>query len=228
MIRLRELRQEHNWSMKEAAQKIGLPYTTYIGYEKGEREPNSEMLIKLADFFGVSVDYLIGNVNEPFFYLDNERILRDINSYTDTPTNTPTKIPTGFRPLPRMVKKPLVGSIACGEPITAEENIEDYVDVPEHVKCDFCLMCKGDSMIDANIHDGDIVYIRADVDVPNGQIAAVRIGEEATLKRIYLDRENGSLTLVPANSQYAPMTFTGAALADVHIEGKAVGFTHLL
>lgn len=133
-------------------------------------------------------------------------------------------IPLGFEPLPRMVKKPLIGDIACGEPITAEQNIADYVDVPESVHCDFCLRCHGDSMVDAGIRDNDVVYIRCQPEVEDGEIAAVRIGGEATLKRVYYDGQ--SLTLMPANSSYRPKTYSGPELENIRIEGKAVGFTH--
>lgn len=134
-------------------------------------------------------------------------------------------VPLGFEPLPETEKVPLVGSIACGEPITAEENIEDYVDVPKGKNIDFCLTCKGESMIEAGIYDGDIVYIHQQSEVENGEIAAVRIGNEATLKRFYYDGI-GKVTLLPANSKYAPLTYSGEEINEIHIEGKAVGFTH--
>lgn len=139
---------------------------------------------------------------------------------------TDDSVPTGFEPLPKMVKRPLVGSIACGEPITAEENIEDYVDVPENVQCDFCLRCKGDSMIDAGIHDGDMVYIHITPQVENGQIAAVRIEGEATLKRVFWNEETQTLQLLAENRNFAPLVYTGPILDTVHIEGRAVGYTH--
>lgn len=132
--------------------------------------------------------------------------------------------PPGFEPLPRTVRRPIVGDIACGDPITAEQNIEDFADVPEQFDCDFCLRCRGDSMIDAGIQDGDIVYIRIQPEVNDGEIAAVRIGDEATLKRVYYD--GNTVTLVPANSAYRPKSFSGPDLEDIQIEGKAVGFTH--
>ena len=135
-------------------------------------------------------------------------------------------VPPGFEPLPKMVKRPLVGSIACGEPITAEENIEDYVDVPENVQCDFCLRCKGDSMIDAGIHDGDVVYIHIQPEVENGQIAAVRIDGEATLKRVFWDESSQTLTLLAENRNFAPLIYTGPILETVHVEGRAIGYTH--
>ena len=140
------------------------------------------------------------------------------------PAPAPRPIPKGFEPMPKMKKIPLVGSIACGTPILAQQNIEKIVDVPENIRCDFSLTCHGDSMEGAGIHDRDVVYIRIQPEVENGEIAAVRIGEEATLKRVYY--QNGTLTLMPANAAYAPMVYTGPQLEDVHIEGKAVGYTH--
>lgn len=140
------------------------------------------------------------------------------------PAPAPRPIPKGFEPMPKMKKIPLVGSIACGTSILAQQNIEKIVDVPENIRCDFSLTCHGDSMEGAGIHDRDVVYIRIQPEVENGEIAAVRIGEEATLKRVYY--QNGTLTLMPANAAYAPMVYTGPELNDVQIEGKAVGWTH--
>ena len=140
------------------------------------------------------------------------------------PAPAPRPIPKGFEPMPKMKKIPLVGSIACGTPILAQQNIEKIVDVPENIRCDFSLICHGDSMEGAGIHDRDVVYIRIQPEVENGEIAAVRIGEEATLKRVYY--QNGTLTLMHANAAYAPMVYTGPELNNVQIEGKAVGWTH--
>lgn len=140
------------------------------------------------------------------------------------PAPAPRPIPKGFEPMPEMANLPVVGKIACGTPILAEQNIDGHVDAPEDIRCDFALRCKGDSMIGAGIHDGDAVYIHIQPEVENGEIAAVRIGEEATLKRVYY--QNGTLTLMPANAAYAPMVYTGPELNDVQIEGKAVGWTH--
>ena len=202
MNRLSQLRQEKGLNMREAARQLGMPYTTYVNYEKGTREPNSETLISLAKFYGTSIDYLLCK--------------------SDSPPGR--DIPPGFEPMPKMKKVPLIGAIACGEPITAEQNIEKMVDVPEYIRCDFSLTCHGDSMVDAGIHDKDVVYIRIQPEVENGEIAAVRIDGEATLKRVYYNP--GTLTLMPANPAYAPMVYTGPQLEEVHIEGKAVGWTH--
>ena len=206
--RLRALRNRKGWSQQRLAEELKTSKSSVNMYERGEREPGFEMMEAIADTFNVDMDYLLGRS-------DIER---------RTPIMPPVPIPPGFMPLPKMVKRPLVGRIACGEPITAEQHIEKYVDVPEDVHCDFCLECEGDSMIDVGIHDRDVVYIRIQPEVENGEIAAVRIGEEATLKKVYYDGE--SLILMPCNSAYLPKTYTGPALDDIKIEGKAVGFTH--
>lgn len=145
-----------------------------------------------------------------------------IMGWTDTES---TEIPPGFEPPPKMRKVPLIGEIACGEPILAEQNIEDYLDVPEEVHCDFLLRCKGYSMVDAGIQSGDVVFVRIQETVENGEIAAVRIGDEATLKRVYWDGD--TLMLMPANNAYAPKSFRGEEINDVHIEGKAIGYMHM-
>lgn len=145
-----------------------------------------------------------------------------IMGWTDTES---VEIPPGFEPLPKMRKVPLIGEIACGEPILAEQNIEDYLDIPDEVHCDFLLRCKGDSMIDAGIKNGDVVFVRIQEIVENGEIAAVRIGDEATLKRVYWDGD--TLMLMPENSAYAPKSFRGEEINDVHIEGKAIGYMHM-
>ena len=145
-----------------------------------------------------------------------------IMGWTDTES---VEIPPGFEPLPKMRKVPLIGEIACGEPILAEQNIEDYLDIPEEVHCDFLLRCKGDSMVDAGIKNGDVVFVRIQEIVENGEIAAVRIGDEATLKRVYWDGD--TLMLMPENSAYAPKSFRGEEINEVHIEGKAIGYMHM-
>ena len=128
----------------------------------------------------------------------------------------------GIMPLPRLGRVPLVGTIACGAPILAEENIEETVACPDGVHADFCLRCKGDSMRDARILDGDIVYIRQQSEVENGQIAAVLIEDEATLKRVYVSPD--SIVLQAANPLYPPMVFSGEERAGVRILGRAVAF----
>lgn len=147
-------------------------------------------------------------------------------SYTNAPKQNPDNIPKGFEPLPKMRKVPLVGSIACGVPILAEENIEEYVDIKDNVQADFALRCKGDSMIGAGVHSGDLVFIRKTREIPqNGKIVAVRIDTEATLKRWF--KNNNVVQLIAENPDVPPMVFVGEQLNEIQIEGVAVGFTHM-
>lgn len=126
-------------------------------------------------------------------------------------------------PLPATRKLPLIGAIACGAPILAQEHIEDYVDTPVHIHADFVLLCKGDSMINARIFDGDVVYIRQQETVENGEVAAVLIDNEATLKRVYLFPDH--VVLEPANPMYKPLIYWNEEMNAVRILGKAVAFT---
>ncbi len=130
--------------------------------------------------------------------------------------------PENMFPVPEMSKIPLIGSIACGTPILAEENIEDYICTPNDIRADFCLRCRGDSMIGARIFDGDIVFIRSQPNVENGQIAAVLIDDEATLKRVY--SYPGKLVLQPENPAYPPLVYVKDELNEIRIMGKAVAF----
>ncbi len=132
-------------------------------------------------------------------------------------------VPDNILQVPKMTSIPLVGTIACGTPILAQENIESNVDLPEHIRADFALRCKGDSMINARIYDGDIVYIRQQETVENGEIAAVLIEDEATLKRVRLFEDH--ISLEPENPQYRPMVLWENEMNNVRILGKAVAFT---
>lgn len=202
--RLRQLRSARNLSQMELATYIRISKSSINMYERGEREPGIETLEKFADFFNVDMDYLLGKSD----------VINKIN-WNFAAAN--------IIPVPQMAKIPLLGSIACGAPILAEEHIEEYVDVPKHVRADFALTCKGDSMINARIFDGDIVYVRQQATVDNGQIAAVLIDGEATLKRVQLYEDH--ISLEPENPQYRPLVYWGDDMNTVHILGKAVAFT---
>lgn len=125
-------------------------------------------------------------------------------------------------PLPKTKKIPLLGDIACGCPILAEENIEALIAAPEHLHADFILKCKGDSMVNARIYDGDLVYIRQQADVDNGQIAAVLIGDSATLKRVY--KYTNKVVLQAENNAYEPLIYIDNELEEIKILGLAVAF----
>ena len=203
--RIKSRRTELGLTVEELAHKMGYKDKSSISkIENGTADIPQSKIAAFADALQTTPAYLMG--------------------WEEQPEPKKPTIPPGFEPMPKMKKIPLIGSIACGEPITAEQNIEKMVDVPENIRCDFSLTCHGDSMVDAGIHDKDVVYIRIQPEVENGEIAAVRIDGEATLKRVYYNP--GTLTLMPANPAYAPMIYTGSQLEEVHIEGKAVGWTH--
>ena len=196
MTRIEKLRKAKGISAVKAAEDIGIKYRTYYNYEKGLREPSLDTLILIARYFDVSIDYLLGR--------------------SDTPD-----IPNIIS-FPQMKKVPLMGTIACGDPIFAEENIETYINMPDTVKGSFALRCKGDSMINARIFDGDIVFIRSQPEVENGEIAAVLIDDEATLKRVYYHKDR--IELRADNPTFPSLNYEGERLDEIRILGKAVGF----
>ena len=119
---------------------------------------------------------------------------------------------------------PILGEIACGSPIFAEENIEGYASPCYGHKADFCLYAKGDSMVGARIYDGDLVFVRRQSKVENGDIAVVLVDDSATLKRVYLYPQEQKLVLAPENPKYKPLVFIGQELEQIQILGKAVAF----
>lgn len=130
---------------------------------------------------------------------------------------------------PLALKKfPMLGEIACGEPIYADEDKETYVMADSDIKADFCLKAKGESMINARIYDGDLVFIKKMPMVENGDIAAVIIEDEATLKRVYYYPDQNKLILNPENSAFDPLVYIGEELNHIHILGKAVFFMSAL
>lgn len=205
--RLRSLRVASELSQSDFAKLIKLSKSSVNMYERGEREPGLDTLERIADYFNVDMDYLLGK--------------SDIVNKSCWASQLPTA--RNIIPMPQMRRIPLLGSIACGAPILAEEHIEDYVDIPRHIAADFALTCKGDSMINARIFDGDIVYIRQQEEVVNGEIAAVLVDNEATLKRIRLFADH--ISLEPENPQYRPIVLWNEEMNTVRILGKAVAFT---
>ena len=171
-----------------------------INYWKNNHVPKTQALLKISNYFGVSVDYLLGNI---------EKVI-DIEKY-------------GVQPI-EVKKFPLLGDIACGEPRFANEERESYVSAGTAINADFCLKARGDSMINARIMDGDIVFIRSQSQVENGEIAVVIINDEATLKRVFYYPEKSTLILKPENPKYEDFIFTGSELNDINILGKAVAF----
>lgn len=194
--RIKRRRLELGLTVEELAQRMGYKDKSSISkIENGKADIPQSKVVAFARALNTTTAYLIG---------------------ADIPT-----VPAGFSPLPDMDTLPRVGRIACGEPILAEQNIEDYDSVPSSWRATFTLICVGDSMA-PRIQDGDLVAIRQQKEVENGEIAAVRIGDEATLKRVYLSP--GRMVLQPENPQYEPIVLVGEELRTVSIEGRAVGF----
>lgn len=122
------------------------------------------------------------------------------------------------------IKLPMLGKVACGEPIFADEDRESYIMVGTDIGADFCLQCQGDSMINARIHDGDIVFVKKTDIVENGEIAVVIIDDEATLKRFFYYREQNLVILKPENPKYQDIILTGEQLNQVRVIGRAIAF----
>ncbi len=196
--RIRSRREELGISQEELAHRLG--YSTKSSISKIETGANDVPRSKLEEFaqaLDTTVSYLMGLPAE--FSAASER-------------------PFSAVPIP------LIGSIACGTPILAEENIERYIGVDIGCKADFALVCHGDSML-PDIRDGDVVFIHSQPVVEQGEVAAVRIGDEATLKHFH--RQGDTVMLLADNTAVCPpMIFTGKQLEDIKIEGKAVGVWH--
>ncbi len=194
---IKKLRNEFGYTQEELGKMLGVKRAAVNKWENGTvKNIKKEILKKLSEIFNVPISSFFSEE-----YLSYDNII----------------------PFPAMNRVPLVGTIACGTPILATENLDGEVTVPEDINADFALRCKGDSMVEARIMNGDIVYIRQQPTVENGEIAAVLIDDEATLKRVYIS--NDKVTLVACNSKYQPFVYSGEELNNIRILGKAVGFT---
>ncbi len=208
-----QYRKSHGLSMDGFSKVSGISKAYISMLEKNvtqrgdEPAPSIDIYRKVATAVGVDTDELIRMVDGK---ITLEAAIPDVENII---------------PMPKMNRVPLIGTIACGTPILAVENIEDEVDIPEDIHADFALRCKGDSMIGADIRDGDIVYIHQQDEVNPGQIAAVLVEEEATLKRFYYDENAGVVTLVSENPTIAPMIYQGETLNHIRVLGLAVGLT---
>ncbi|MFT8392791.1 MAG: XRE family transcriptional regulator [Liquorilactobacillus ghanensis] len=187
--------QERNMNVADLARELKLSDSTVRSWYNGEKYPRIDKIQQLADFFHINRSDL-----------------------TDSK-------PNNIIPITKTVKIPLLGEIACGDPILAEENIEEYIDEPVNYlpngKC-FYLKAKGDSM-KPTIPNGSKVLIRQQPDVEDDEIAAVLMLDtnEATLKRI--KRSGDTMFLMPDNPDYTPILV--GKDNPVRILGKAVKYT---
>lgn len=203
--RLKTLREKRGLSREQLAERLGLSYHAIAKYETGKRSPDQDTILKIADYFNVSVDYLLGRSDNPMPLNDDDRVLRKI----------------GAVPVTKMYKLPVLGVIRAGEPIYAEENIIDYQEISaDDIRGGeyFFLQVEGDSMINEGIRPGARVLVRRQDYVDDGSIAVVIVNsDEATIKRIkYVD---GKVILLAANPTYEPMVYPAD---EVKIIGKVV------
>lgn len=199
--KLKKLREDKGLTQEELAKHINSTKQTIFKYESGiiSNIP-MDKLTKIASILGVSPAYILG------WEEDRLDILKQL------------------RPI-KLKKFRMLGEVACGKPIFADEDHETYIDASADINADYCLTARGDSMIGARIKDGDIVFIQEQSIVENGQIAAVVIGDSVTLKRWFYYPEKKKLVLQAENPNYEPLVYVGEELNEIHCLGRAVTFT---
>lgn len=206
--RLNQALNMRKMTAAELSRRTRVPAAVISQYRSGRYEPKQDRVDLFASVLRVNAAWLMGYDIEP--ENNNEISIDSMEKW-------------GIRPISTK-KIPLLGNIACGEPRYADEDRSSYVEVGTDIKADFCLRAKGDSMINARINDGDIVFVRAQNSVDNGDIAVVVINDEATLKRVYFYPNNNLLVLKPENPKYAEITYSDESLNNVKILGKAIAF----
>ena len=188
--RLRHALDINEMKQQELADKSGVSKNSISQYLNKRSIPSNISAGKMAKALGVNPMWLMG-YDVPM-----------IKENSDSDAGFDNIYPIELHRIP------VLGSVACGEPILMSEERENYIMSGMDIKADFCLIANGDSMINARIMDGDVVFIRRQPVVENGEIAAVAIDDEAALKRFYRDGNTGTITLVSENPAYAPMVFT--------------------
>lgn len=212
MSRIKDLREQRGISMRKVAEEIGIPYTTYVNYEKGDREPNSEMLIVLANYFKVSIDYLLGRTDS---HID-ERPLESTNTSLRLVSPTVTDDVVTF---------PVVGEIAAGYNCIANEDWSgDTVSVPalylkgRPTSDFFVLSVKGNSMYPLYQAGDTVLILKQDYIENSGDIGAVMYDNEcATLKKVEILKD--MVRLVSVNPEYQPKEIKGNDLELYHVLG---------
>lgn len=202
--RIKALRKKRGLSLEQLAEMVGTSRQTVHRYETGviANIPHDK-IEALARALETTPSSLMG-------WEKDGSIPSSINM-------SKTKISTAS-----MKKLPVLGNVACGEPIFASEEQGYYVQTSAETAADFCLTARGDSMINARIFDGDLLFVRKQESVDDGEIAVVLIDDEATVKRVYFNRDDGILTLMPENPTYKPMRYMGGDLDRIRILGKVI------
>lgn len=197
------LRIQKGLTLEELGNMVGVGKSTVRKWENGMiANMKRDKILKVSEALDTTPAYLMG-------WEEEEKIISLNNVYQI-----------------ELKRFPLLGEIACGVPKYTNEDRESYVMTGTDIKADFCLKAKGDSMVNARIHDGDIVFIRKQDIVDNGEIAAVVVNNdsEATLKRFYYYAEKCMVILKAENPAYEDMIFTNEELDNFHVLGKAVAF----
>lgn len=208
--RLRIVIEEREMTITQFANKLGYSKQSISAYLNGTRSPKRPVIITIAQLLNINYLWLCGY---------------DVPNDNQEPRHNSLDIFKLDNIFPISTQKiPFLGSVACGQPIYADEDKESYIVLGTNIKADFCLRAQGDSMIGARIHDGDLVFVRKQEMVDNGEIAVVLIGDEATLKRVYYYPESQKLMLQAENPSYAPFMYVGEELDQIRILGKAVAF----
>ncbi len=201
--RIRSRRIELGLTVEDLANKMGYKDKSSISkIENGKADIPQSKVLAFARALNTTTAYLMG--------IDDAKV---------------GNIPAGFLPLPQRDRIPRVGQIACGTPILAEENVEAYDEVPSEWHADFTLLCQGDSM-EPKIKNGDVVAIHSQPMVENGEVAAVLIDGEATLKRVFLFDDH--IELRAENPTFPTILRIGEDMNTITIEGKAVGLCRKL
>lgn len=207
--RIKIKREELGFTQEELAKKLGYKNKSTIAkIESGINDIVQSKVVAFSKALNTTEAYLMGWTTSN----DEDSAGRDA-------------LPTFSNIHPIETKRfPVLGEIACGTPIFMDEERELYIESGANIHADFCLIARGDSMINARINDGDIVFIQKDVEIVDGQIYAVAIDDEATLKRLYYDRKQNILQLLAENPKYSPMVYSGESLDHIHVLGRAVAF----
>lgn len=198
---LKRERKKRHLTQSDIGMQLGVSQQAVAKWENNSTEPRMQDLLTLAAIYNVTVDYLLGRELEPD--MGTRSVIRDGISYRTLP---------------------VLSHVACGEPIYAEDNYEDYILQNMESRADFCVIAKGDSMINARIHDGDIVFVHKQEMVTNGDIAVVAIDDTATIKRVYYYAKDAKLVLMPENPSHAPLVYVKDELNHARILGKVVSF----
>lgn len=212
-LRIKQVREEKGITQEELAKSIGMNKSTIQRYEAAKIEK-----IKIPVIDAIAQEL---NVN-PEWLSDKTEIRTSYLNVTDSLTELMLKY-DNISPI-KLKRFPLLGEIACGEPIFADEDKESFVMADMDIDADFCLTAKGDSMVNARIYEGDVVFIKEMPIVENGDIAAVIIEDEATLKRFYYYPDDNMLQLIAENPKYKPLVYQGEDLNRIRVLGKAVYF----